>query len=104
VQSKARVCPGCGRFFSDVRCPRCGRTGEPEEFSGGCPGCGYSGGADGSFKRPSGGKVETYNPDFFRTPHRGKQPLSGLGPFIIAVTAAGVCLLLALIMYVVSRR
>jgi uncharacterized membrane protein YvbJ len=104
VPSTAKVCPGCGRFFSDVRCPRCGRTGQPEEFTSGCPDCGYSGGTDGTFGRPSGKNLETYNPDMFKTPRRASQPRSGLGPFIIAMAAAGLCLLLALILYFVSRR
>ncbi|HCC37094.1 MAG TPA: hypothetical protein DEQ14_05505 [Treponema sp.] len=37
-----RACPQCGRFFSSVRCPACGFSGEEKLFSGGCPACGYS--------------------------------------------------------------
>lgn len=43
VKPHARVCPKCGRFFSAVRCPNCGYTGEGKEFMHGCPNCGYSG-------------------------------------------------------------
>jgi hypothetical protein len=43
VRPDAKVCPKCGRFFSAVRCPNCGYTGEGREFLHGCPSCGYSG-------------------------------------------------------------
>jgi len=42
VSRNAKVCRHCGRFFSSVRCPQCGKTGTPEEFSKGCPACGYT--------------------------------------------------------------
>lgn len=42
VPSKAKVCTHCGRFFSSVRCPKCGRDGRAEEFIHGCPDCGYA--------------------------------------------------------------
>ena len=35
-------CPNCGRSFSGVRCPRCGREGPAGEFTRGCPDCGYT--------------------------------------------------------------
>ncbi len=37
-----RACPVCGRFFSAVRCPRCGYSGPAGKFAAGCPVCGYS--------------------------------------------------------------
>mgnify|MGYP002627350297 CR=1 FL=1 len=42
VPQNARVCAHCGRFFSSVRCPVCGETGNPNKFSDGCPKCGYA--------------------------------------------------------------
>lgn len=42
VARNAKLCRHCGRFFSSVRCPQCGKTGTPEEFSKGCPDCGYT--------------------------------------------------------------
>lgn len=42
VPSKAKVCNHCGRFFSNVRCPKCGREGASNEFIHGCPDCGYA--------------------------------------------------------------
>jgi len=41
VSAKDKICPHCGRFFSDVRCPRCNYSGDVDEFSFGCPKCGY---------------------------------------------------------------
>jgi predicted nucleic acid-binding Zn-ribbon protein len=55
VKPHARVCPKCGRFFSAVRCPNCGYTGEGREFLHGCPSCGYSG-AGMRRSRRSGGE------------------------------------------------
>lgn len=42
VSEKAKVCNFCGKFFSSVRCPKCGNTGSTEEFIHGCPQCGYA--------------------------------------------------------------
>jgi predicted RNA-binding Zn-ribbon protein involved in translation (DUF1610 family) len=42
VAMAAKSCPRCGRFFASVRCPHCGFTGKDEDFSRGCPACGYS--------------------------------------------------------------
>lgn len=42
VKQNAKVCTNCGKFFSSVRCPKCGRTGKTDEFSHGCPDCGYA--------------------------------------------------------------
>jgi hypothetical protein len=40
VGRDARICPRCGRFFSSVKCPRCGHLGKAEDFALGCPECG----------------------------------------------------------------
>jgi hypothetical protein len=42
VRKDARVCPRCGRFFSSVKCPKCEYVGEADDFSLGCPVCGYA--------------------------------------------------------------
>jgi predicted amidophosphoribosyltransferase len=42
VRKDARICPRCGRFFSSVKCPKCGHVGMPDDFSFGCPVCGYA--------------------------------------------------------------
>jgi predicted RNA-binding Zn-ribbon protein involved in translation (DUF1610 family) len=48
-------CPGCGRYFSAIRCPKCGFSGDESAFRGGCPSCGYSSKALSRIKkRPRG--------------------------------------------------
>ena len=42
VRKDARICPRCGRFFSSVKCPRCGYVGKADDFAEGCPDCGYA--------------------------------------------------------------
>jgi hypothetical protein len=42
VKKDARICPRCGRFFSSVKCPKCGYSGRVEDFRTGCPSCGYA--------------------------------------------------------------
>lgn|SRR5574344_1228959 len=42
VAYNARFCPKCGKFFSSVRCPKCGCTGDVKKFINGCPQCGYA--------------------------------------------------------------
>jgi predicted RNA-binding Zn-ribbon protein involved in translation (DUF1610 family) len=42
VPVNEKRCPQCGRFFSSIRCPRCGFIGDDALFKEGCPACGYS--------------------------------------------------------------
>lgn len=42
VKRNADRCSSCGKFFSSVRCPKCGFVGAESLFSDGCPACGYS--------------------------------------------------------------
>ena len=42
VPENAKVCRHCGRFFSSVRCPKCGASGPSSMFDKGCPNCGYA--------------------------------------------------------------
>lgn len=42
VPKNSKVCLTCGRFFAAVRCPNCGKTGSSQDFSDGCPQCGYA--------------------------------------------------------------
>lgn len=53
VSGQARLCPYCGRFFTSVRCPRCGFTANASKFKFGCPSCGYSSPESG----PEGGQA-----------------------------------------------
>ena len=40
VGKDAKICPHCGRYFSSVKCPRCGHVGKADDFDRGCPSCG----------------------------------------------------------------
>lgn len=42
VPENAKFCKQCGKFFSAVRCPSCGATGNAADFAKGCPLCGYA--------------------------------------------------------------
>jgi rRNA maturation protein Nop10 len=42
VPQNATTCAVCGRTFAAVKCPKCGKTGTADEFSNGCPFCGYA--------------------------------------------------------------
>jgi predicted RNA-binding Zn-ribbon protein involved in translation (DUF1610 family) len=42
VVRNEKSCPNCGRFFSNIRCPKCAFSGEEHLFKNGCPECGYS--------------------------------------------------------------
>jgi hypothetical protein len=42
VPPDADYCAVCGKKFSAVKCPKCGRTGEAKQFANGCPFCGYA--------------------------------------------------------------
>jgi uncharacterized membrane protein YvbJ len=41
VDSTARKCPSCGRYFTAIACPKCSYEGLYNEFEDGCPSCGY---------------------------------------------------------------
>lgn len=51
VPRNSKTCPNCGKFFASVRCPQCGRIGSNEEFTNGCPTCGYAVNPDDGFGR-----------------------------------------------------
>ncbi|MEL3909288.1 MAG: zinc-ribbon domain-containing protein [Treponemataceae bacterium] len=42
VLRNAKVCPHCGSFFVNVRCPSCKFVGVERDFVNGCPKCGYA--------------------------------------------------------------
>ncbi len=83
VRASAKVCPHCGRFFSAVRCPVCGFTGESRQFLQGCPSCGYAG-ATGQADRPDAGfevyDVESISGRAGRGGGRGSRGAAGRPP------------------------
>ncbi len=42
VRPGDRICPHCGSFFAQVRCPVCNYEGEAKLFYHGCPVCGFA--------------------------------------------------------------
>lgn len=98
VSSHAKVCPHCGRFFSEVRCPRCGFTGEGKLFFDGCPNCGYlsAGSRENAFP---GGGLEFVDIPQSEHPSRSdsKKSLSLWTFLVITIALAGV---LAMLLYV----
>lgn len=42
VKRNAKFCSKCGKIFASVRCPKCGKVGNTEQFKAGCPRCGYA--------------------------------------------------------------
>ena len=42
VKENAKICTHCGKFFTNIRCPKCFHQGDSKEFKNGCPECGYS--------------------------------------------------------------
>ena len=56
VRAADRICPHCGSFFSQVRCPACGFQGENKLFSKGCPVCGFAAAKNLAKPPATGGK------------------------------------------------
>jgi RNA polymerase subunit RPABC4/transcription elongation factor Spt4 len=86
VRKDARVCPRCGRFFSSVKCPRCGYVGDADDFALGCPVCGY---ADAANAAPE--------------PFRQLAPVSPPPPWWAYPLAAAALLALILILLTIVR-
>ena len=76
VSANDKVCPNCSKFFTDVRCPRCNHSGDVDDFSIGCPKCGYMNPAwiKGPKTASSASFFEVVSPELFETP-------SALSPF-----------------------
>ena len=62
VAQNARFCKKCGRFFSAVRCPQCGKVGSAHAFVNGCPACGYADKKTKSAKGSSGSDSSRFTP------------------------------------------
>lgn len=41
VPANTSRCPGCGKIFTAVKCPKCGYMGKADNFNSGCPSCSY---------------------------------------------------------------
>lgn len=87
VRQNDKVCSTCGRFFSSVKCPSCGYSGDSAVFRDGCPVCGYAFARDG--KTPSG---------------TGEKKKGGIDPLPWWVYLATFALLGAMIAYILLMR
>lgn len=81
VRRDARVCPRCGRFFSSVKCPRCGYVGKVDDFKVGCPVCGYA-------------EAASPSPEPFKAPPAQVPPLS---PWVYVAALAALAAILGLL-------
>jgi len=64
VKQNAKICLHCGKFFSSVKCPACGFSGDSPAFNEGCPVCGYAVFGQGKKKpqAPVSGKKDAPDP------------------------------------------
>lgn len=93
VENNASFCPYCGHFFSSVRCPRCGFTGEHNEFENGCPRCGYA--MDESSKK----SIKNYNKESLETNHISKKETHD-DPLPFWIYGIAIVLLLGLLFFI----
>jgi len=104
VRANAKVCPHCGRFFSDVRCPSCGFTGDSKLFVFGCPSCGYGGSSDGGSGRGRSDGVEVYDLDQIDRlgPAASRRRATGAPPWIywLVMALLGVFFVIMAVIYV----
>lgn len=61
VPRNSKICTTCGRFFASVKCPKCGRIGDNDDFKKGCPTCGYAINPDSNKKRDAS-TIQFFNP------------------------------------------
>ncbi len=99
VAARDRVCPGCGRFFSDVRCPRCGFTGGAGQFYGGCPRCGYL-----SSPAPSRRKERSVRIPVSRSPEREWPGTKKMQLWFFLFVVIGLALILSIILSIYIDR
>ncbi|MCR5385642.1 MAG: zinc ribbon domain-containing protein [Treponema sp.] len=110
VPQNARFCKKCGRFFSAVRCPKCGKVGSAHSFTNGCPRCGYA--EKGQMSSESSKDEKDFGPKknhfYFHMPHRNsastkdyakkKYSASSLPVWIYAITTSLLVVMIILFM------
>ena len=87
-----RICPHCGSFFSQVRCPACQFQGESHLFRQGCPVCGFAkanfGGtpapqAKGGKSKSPAGKKSGYEIAYVIEEEKRGKPKTGTPPWVV---------------------
>lgn len=94
------ACKHCGKFFSAVRCPACGKTGNAALFSKGCPACGYA------FNPSAGGghsAKDNFAGDFSKNDKKTSKVSNDQLPIWIYLTTFGGVLALILIIFFMYR-
>ena len=92
VKPADESCPNCGRSFSGVRCPRCGREGPAGEFTRGCPNCGYTAETSAPEEPEPGPLI----PHSRRRPRRRREPPPAFYWILSALLLAALALLITL--------
>ena len=62
VKENAKICTHCGKFFTNIRCPKCFHQGDSREFKNGCPECGYSNNKN-NFNQKDENESKKYKPN-----------------------------------------
>lgn len=91
VSVRDKVCPGCGKFFSDVRCPKCGFTGRGSLFQAGCPKCGYL--------NPALQDIEILEPGTFEIQPAREPDRNSLPPWFFMAVTLGLAIILSVLVY-----
>lgn len=110
VAQNARFCKKCGRFFSAVRCPNCGKVGSSHSFANGCPSCGYA--EKGKDKKNSSSSLTSsvhaagqnkghfymHKPKYSQVKNRKKGSSNSLPVWIYALTFGSLVIMIILLM------
>lgn len=99
VSAKDKICPRCGKFFSDVRCPKCNFTGKSELFFAGCPQCGYLNPALREVPAGAAGDIEILDPKAFEVGRSASEKGKTLPPWFFFAVTLGLAFLLAVFVY-----
>lgn len=104
VASNAKVCTNCGKFFSSVRCPNCGKIGRTEDFISGCPDCGYANipGVGPAYKKQSKNKNKSYGNifyDIFKTKKTNSAAYESGLPLWVYIVSISVLVLIIIGLY-----
>ena len=103
VHPRDKICPHCGRFFSQVRCPSCNTVGTSETFLNGCPKCGYLGYAS-EYSPERSGLYETAYVEPAGSPKEKRRKRGLSTSFVLGLVAAVGFILTAVIFFLTVGR
>jgi hypothetical protein len=106
VKPKDKICPSCGGFFSQVRCPQCSFQGDVQDFMQGCPICGYAGRTNNSPVDTNGFEEiilsENYSPLIKKGKNRQIHLIGKVNPLLIGIFL-GILTFILLVWYYISE-